>query len=40
MQPQPLIMNHPVEVELLPGHPLPLGASVWPGGVNFAIASR
>jgi isoamylase len=40
MEPQPLIMNHPVTVELHPGRPLPLGASVRPGGVNFAIASR
>jgi isoamylase len=40
MEPQPLLLNHPVKVELHPGHPLPLGASVRPGGVNFAIASR
>ena len=40
MEPQPLIMNHAVKVELHPGHPLPLGATVRRGGVNFAIASR
>ena len=33
-------MSHPVKVELHPGHPLPLGATVRRNGVNFAIASR
>ena len=40
MELQPLIMNHPVKVELHPGRPLPLGTTVQRGGVNFAIASR
>jgi hypothetical protein len=40
MDPQPLVMNHAAEVELSPGRPLPLGATVWRGGVNFTIASR
>ena len=33
-------MHHPLKVELHPGHPLPLGATVRRSGVNFAIASR
>ena len=37
---QPLIMNLAVKVELHPGRPVPLGATVQRGGVNFAIASR
>src|SRR5215468_12693468 len=40
MEPQPLIMHNPVEVELHAGRPLPLGATVQRRGVNFAIASR
>jgi pullulanase/glycogen debranching enzyme len=40
MEPQRLIVNYPVKVELHPGRPLPLGTTVRPGGVNFAIASR
>jgi isoamylase len=40
MEPQPLIMNHPIEVELHQGHPMPLGATVRRDGVNFAIVSR
>src|SRR5215510_3032844 len=33
-------MHHSAKVELHPGQPLPLGATVRYGGVNFAIASR
>jgi isoamylase len=40
MESRPLIMNHPVKVELHQGRPMPLGATVRRRGVNFAIASR
>jgi len=33
-------MPDPVKVELHPGRPLPLGATVRRDGVNFALASR
>ena len=40
MESQPLITNHSVKIELHQGHPMPLGATMRRGGVNFAIASR
>lgn len=40
MDPQPLLRCLAGSVELCRGGPLPLGATVQPGGVNFAVASR
>lgn len=40
MDPQPRRTHDAAKVELFQGHPLPLGATVQPDGVNFAVASR